>query len=92
MRTHNIPSCQRKLKRYLYFALDSCAMINAHYFELPLSRTYFHSLKGFRAIEVRLYNVMLFTPHIPPPLFCFFMRHEVEITRTFSVMLTCKKW
>ena len=30
-------------------------MINTYQFELSLSRTYFHSSKGVRAIEVRLY-------------------------------------
>ena len=29
-------------------------MINTHWLELPLSRTFFHSSKGARAIEVRL--------------------------------------
>ena len=30
-------------------------MINTHYLELPLSRTYFYGPKGVRAIEVLLY-------------------------------------
>ena len=54
MRTQNIPSCSRKSKIYLYFAFGSGAMINTHKLELPLSRTYFHSPEGVRAIEVRL--------------------------------------
>ena len=35
------------------------AMINTHLLELPLSGTYFHGLKGVRAIEVRLYFAVL---------------------------------
>ena len=35
MRTHNIPSCYRKSKRYLFFAFGSIAMINTHSLELP---------------------------------------------------------
>ena len=31
-------------------------MINTHYLELPLSRTYFHGPEGVRAIEVLLYD------------------------------------
>ena len=31
-------------------------IINTHYLVLPLSRTYFHSLEGVRAIEVWLYT------------------------------------
>ena len=34
-------------------------MIKTHYLELPLSRTCFHGSKGVRAIEVRLYNIII---------------------------------
>ena len=37
-------------------------MFNIHYLELPLSRTYFHGSKGFRAIEARLYAQVLPDP------------------------------
>ena len=55
MRTHNIPSCCRKTKRYPYYAFWLGAMSNPQWVELPLSRTYFHGSKGVRAIEVLLY-------------------------------------
>ena len=51
MRTHNITSFYRKSKRYLYYASRPGEL------ELLLSRTSFHSPKGFRAIGVGcLYN------------------------------------
>ena len=56
MRTHNIPSCQRKSNRYTYFASWLYTMINIYWLELPLSRTYFHGSRGVRAIEVLLYS------------------------------------
>ena len=59
MRTHNIHSYWRKSKRYPYYASWPGAMINTHQLELPLFRTYFHSPKGVRAIEIRLYLVRL---------------------------------
>ena len=55
MGTHNIPSPERKSKRYPYSASWPGAMINTHKLELPLSRTYFHGSKGVRAIEVLQY-------------------------------------
>ena len=58
MRTHNIPSCWRKSKRYPYYASWPGSIINLQWLELPLSRTNFHSPKGVRAIEVRLYIVI----------------------------------
>ena len=58
MRTHNIPSCWRKPKRYPYYASWPGSIINPQWLELPLSRTNFYSLKGVRAIEVRLYIVI----------------------------------
>ena len=45
----------KKIEKILCFAFGSGAMINTRKLELPLSRTYFHSSKGVRAIEVRLY-------------------------------------
>ena len=57
MRPHNILSCIRKSKN-LYFASCSGTMINTHWLELPLSRTYLHSPKSVRAIEVRLYILL----------------------------------
>ena len=58
MRTHNIPSCSIKSKIYPYYDSRPGTMINTHYFELPLSQTYFHSSKGVRAIEVLLQFVL----------------------------------
>ena len=43
-------------------------MINTHYLELPLSRTYFHGSKGARATEVRLYKADC---HLNLPLMCW---------------------
>ena len=40
------------------FASRPGAMINLHWLELPMARTLFHSPKGVRAIEVRLYSDM----------------------------------
>ena len=57
--TQYTPSCYGKAKGYLYFAFGSGAMINTHQLELPLSRTYFHSPKGVRTIELRLYHGLL---------------------------------
>ena len=36
------------------FAYPPGAMINLHWLELPMARTFFHGPKGVRAIEVRL--------------------------------------
>ena len=58
MSTHNIPSCERKSKIYPYDASETGDMINTHYLELPLIRTYFYVSKGVRAIEVLLYIIM----------------------------------
>ena len=55
MRTHNILSGERKLRRYPYDASSSGAMNDTHKLKLPLSQTYFHSSKGVRATEVLLY-------------------------------------
>ena len=38
----------------IFYSVPS-AVINSHYLELPLCRTYFHGSKGVRAIEVLLY-------------------------------------
>ena len=54
MRTHKIPSCERKSKRFPYYASWPGAVIHTHYLELALSRTYFHGSKDVRAIEVLL--------------------------------------
>ena len=51
MRSHNIPSCYRKSKRF-YYASSPGAIINPHWLELPLSQTNFHGPKGVQAIEV----------------------------------------
>ena len=57
MRTHNIPSCIRKLKSYPHYASRPGFLNSTHKLELPLSRTHFHGSKGVCAIEVSLYIV-----------------------------------
>ena len=63
MRTHNIPSCYRKSKRFL-LCPRPFANSNPHWLEQPLSRTNFHGPKDVRAIEVRLYILMKFKDKI----------------------------
>ena len=59
MSIHNIPSCERKSKIYVYYASRPRAMVDTHLLELSLSRTYFHSSKGVRVIEVLPYMYCL---------------------------------
>ena len=40
------------------FASRTGAMINLHWLELLMARTFFHGSKGVRAIEVRLYIIL----------------------------------
>ena len=44
----------KKIEKILYFASWPGALINTHFLEISLFRTYFHSPKGVRIIEVRL--------------------------------------
>ena len=55
MRTHNIHSCLKKIDMISLLCLLIWLYNNPQLLELPLSRTHFHSPKGVRAIEVRLY-------------------------------------
>ena len=41
------------------FASRSGVMINLHWLELTMARTIFHGPKGVRAIEVRLYCIVV---------------------------------
>ena len=58
MRTHNIPSCYRKSKRFLL------SLLTWRYYQPSLARTTpsqtnFHGPEGVRAIEVLLYEQRL---------------------------------
>ena len=46
----------KKIEKYPYCASWPGAMINTHWLELPLSRTYLHGPEEVRAIEVLLYS------------------------------------
>ena len=48
-------SYKRQSKIYLYHSSLPDAMVNTNYLELPLCRTYYHGLRGVRAIEFLLY-------------------------------------
>ena len=57
MSTFNIQLLFRRstdIPELAIFASRPGAMINLHWLELPMARTFFHGPKGFRAIEVRL--------------------------------------
>ena len=46
---------KKKWKRYPYYASRPGSVIYPQWLELSLSRTNFHSPKGVRSIEIRLY-------------------------------------
>ena len=49
-------------------------MINSHLLELPLSRTYFHSSKGVRVIEVLLYTDGLLEDYYSGPVITHYQK------------------
>ena len=54
------------------FASRPGAMINLHWLDLPMARTFFHGPKDVRAIEVRLYKYyinMIKTTHVHTMVF-----------------------
>ena len=88
MRTHNKPSCLKKIKMISILILLTLRYNNPHWLELSLSRTNFHGPIGVRATEVRLYMRFFFST-------CDFSKRTVVISpkksdflavQTFSVI------
>ena len=50
---------RKDFPKLLLFTSWTGAMINPQWLELPMSRTNFHGRKDVRAIEVRLYFILL---------------------------------